>query len=99
MKHTPGPLEVVLEDADAGEKWYDIWSPIYGSVAHLSEGARSDEGRQFLKGDAFLFAAAPDLLEACERALHGLVYKVPDGYLEQTAQMLTVALIKARGES
>lgn len=64
MAHTPGPWQAVLCDADTSEKWYDIWSGGYGSVAHLSETARTDEGLRFLHGDAHLLAAAPALIEA-----------------------------------
>lgn len=65
-QHTPGPWQVVPQDMDTGAKWFDIRSATYGSVAHVSEVARSDEGRQFFRGDARLIAAAPDLLEVCK---------------------------------
>lgn len=68
-KWTPGPWQAVLCDAETSEKWYDIWSGEFGSVAHLSETARTDEGLRFLHGDARLIAAAPALLEACKAAL------------------------------
>ena len=64
MKTTPGPWQAVPQDMDTGHKWFDIWSATYGSVAHISEEARSDEGMQFFRGDAQLIGAAPDLLEA-----------------------------------
>lgn len=101
MKHTPRPLQVVLQDEDSSKKWYDIWSPTYGSVAHLSEVARSDEGMQFLKGDAYLFAAAPDLyaeLENIAYATPGL-WEDPTDFRAWAQSRARHALAKARGES
>lgn len=63
MKYSPAPWNAVLQDQDLSEAWYDIRSA-HGSVAHLNEGARTDEGLRFLKADALLIAAAPDLYEA-----------------------------------
>ena len=67
MNHTPGPWQAVLQNADSGEK-FDIWSGTYGSVTHLYETARTDEGLRYLHGDARLIAAAPDLLQALKEA-------------------------------
>ena len=64
LKICPPPWYVVPQAEDSGDKWFDIWSSTYGSIAHLYESARSDEGRQFLHADAQLIAAAPDLLDA-----------------------------------
>ena len=69
MEHTPEPWQAVLCDADTSEKWYDIWSGEFGSVAHISETARTDEGMRFFHGDAHLIEAAPALLKACKAAL------------------------------
>jgi hypothetical protein len=54
---------------------------------------------ELLRKGVNIDAVNVDLIDACDRALHGLLYTVPDGYLEQTAQILKVALKKARGKS
>ena len=110
MEHTPGPLYAELQDEETSEKWYDIRDAVYGSVAHLSETARSDEGMRFLKGDAYLFAAVPDLYEACKAA--GAILWIAEKYLEEGGQLgpeqrnfdevaplIRAALNKAEGKS
>ena len=99
MDNTPGPWQAVLCDADTSEKWYDIWSGSYGSIAHLSETARTDEGLQFLHGDARLIAAAPALLEACKAAL-ATFHNDPDDLMPWAAlmDMLNVAIARTEGK-
>mgnify|MGYP001565063465 CR=1 FL=1 len=66
-KMTPGPWSVAGPfDADTGfGKWWDVWSAT-GSVAHVAEDARSDEGIPRCKADVAaivaLMNAAPALL-------------------------------------
>ncbi len=61
-KHTPGPWHTFAPDPDAG--WLDIASPD-GTVIVGNEGIRLDEATE---ANASLIAAAPDLLEALEKA-------------------------------
>ena len=101
VKFTPGPFEAVLQLNEDGPRWFDIWSPKYGSLAHLSEHARLDESVKFLKGDAALFAAAPDLY----RVLENIANARPEGWSDPTEFVAWAqnrarhALEKARGES
>lgn len=96
-KTTPGPWQVVPQDMDTGEKWFDIWSPTYGSIAHVSENARSDEGMQFFQGDARLIAAAPALLEACKTVLAYLQAGSPVIGYTKVYDLLVEALATAEG--
>ena len=99
-KFTPGTFKAVLQMNEDGPRWFDIWSTEYGSLAHLSEHARSDESMQFLRGDAALFAAAPDLY----RELENIVNARPEGWPDPTEfvawaqNRARYALEKARGE-
>ena len=86
-KHTPGPW--VVKDHHQGFKIVCESKPY--SLAETIH----------VKANANLFAASPDLLEACERArvaLDILHEDLGSKYKSQTSLMLQRAVLKARGE-
>ena len=99
MKHTPGPLEV--------------WEPAHDTVNSLADRPLGivKDGRQIAiicqqgsetRPNADLFAAAPDLLAACEAAEASLSNSVRDGQggiaREVNLDIVRAAIRKARGE-
>ena len=85
--HTPGPW-IVVKDGDHDRIETRIGSPI----------ARVDNMRNAYKGNARLIAAAPDLLEALELALHFI--ETPGDFQPherlEVIQDLNAALAKVR---
>ena len=57
-KTTPGPWDAALQDGDTSQKWYDICSPEFGSIAHISETTRPDDNVRRLKADALFISHA-----------------------------------------
>lgn len=55
---TPGPYEVIREDRDAGDIWFDVWSND-GSVAHCGEIANLNA----IKNAEFFAHAPTDIAE------------------------------------
>lgn len=89
-KHTPGPWEACIQDADSGEKWFDIWSA-HGSVAHVSECARPDDNLRTFRADAKLIAVAPEMFDALDKALEVISFC----YMNSPEQPKEIALIRA----
>ncbi len=91
-EHTPGPL-IVWGKGIGSNMWY-VDGPDGKRVALVDR-----------ETDARLFAAAPDLLLACEAALPLLMEAselVPDGALFDNGiaiKLLEAAIAKARGEA
>lgn len=74
-KITPGFWQALIQDADSGHKWFDIWTDL-GSIAHISEDARTDEGFKHFIADAHFIALSrnelPQVLEALDLAMEAL---------------------------
>lgn len=101
-KHTPGPWDVEYENADynGGGQWYNagpakVWFPY--NVKKQEE----DEA----KANAYLIAAAPELLEVLRDALDSLDYverTLPGlsgyGVRQERIQKARAAIAKATGE-
>jgi hypothetical protein len=100
-KHSPGPWQAELDDS------YRIRAPHGGAVATLGflRGAFGSKGRiRHEEGiaNARLIAAAPELLEACEKALEWVWdadLTVPSCVMpdESMIRMLNAAIAKAKG--
>ena len=83
MKHTPGPWEVTFVDSDFPKQHY-VYAriePEVGYVGYESMGVYHDSGirkrrlatlNDTARANAYLIAAAPDLLEACKDALSAM---------------------------
>jgi hypothetical protein len=90
-KHTPGPW-IVYEFVDG----YDIRAPeaeCYVATASDPEAVWGAIGRE---EDAYLIAAAPELLEALENLLK--VHEGEGGTQYNAADMARAAIAKAKGE-
>ena len=104
-KHTPGPWSWSYSDATFARP-IAVTSDVGNFPDVLTVSEDEDGPRAYIKtGDAYLIAAAPDLLEACQRALDVFGDKVlPDRPTEQEARefeavlCLTAAIAKAKGE-
>ena len=89
-QHTPGPLEYFF----GGGTGAFIVEPDGTVVAKLSV-IENTSGHSALVANARLFAAAPELLEACEGLL-GLAER--DGWLHVAVNQARAAIAKAKGE-
>lgn len=103
-KHTPGPLF-----AGALESGTIVHDSPYGTIAYRLYPASGDEGRKSerTQADAILYAAAPDLLEACKRLLHEittddarreLTRRYGDAHWMQSVETARAAIARATGE-
>lgn len=54
---TPGPITVVREDSEGGDIWFDLWSDVHGSTAHVGEMAHASDNIHRTKADAELYVA------------------------------------------
>lgn len=90
MNHTPGPW--VVDGDDDG--LFIRMEALSGKDEYLAIYA-SDNPEQ-READAFLIAAAPDLLDACEEAVDALEAYAPNLKVIAT---LEAAIAKARGEA
>ena len=95
-KHTPGPYHVAVEDRRALESRCSVWGPQSDApLAVIPDGPTA-------QADAHLFAAAPDLLQACRSAL-GVLYASKSGRKEWNKHsliaigLLESAIQKAEG--
>lgn len=66
-KHTPGPFEAA---PDAYREFWTVYAP--DPSEHASAGDLMVVADNLTEGNARLFAAAPDLLEACKSAVFRL---------------------------
>lgn len=82
-EHTPGPLEARKGDVLNPDRTYGVVKLLSRETCRMIDGDESAYGQRTEivaevcaadngtdKADAILFAAAPDLLEACEKAQH-----------------------------
>ncbi|HEU4731722.1 MAG TPA: hypothetical protein VFT22_27690 [Kofleriaceae bacterium] len=95
-KHTPGPWE-----ADAG-KPIVIWGP-FPHRSRIAEVIQEWQGtRNVVEANAKLLTAAPDLLAACELAIHdleALSLAIRPLASSESIAALRAAIAKARGGS
>ena len=93
-KHTPAPWHHSPELSRTGCEL--VYAGDKHLVANVGSFGRSDETN---RANAWLVAAAPELLEACETALHEL--RIRCGYKGQEAAYveLSAALAKATGRA
>ena len=105
-KFTPGPWRVDatvslgaygVSTAYGDHKGYDgqMYPSQVCSVLTDSTRARA-ESRDVRDANAELIAAAPDLLEACEDALHDYEAGMPPGHVGSTVLKMRAAIAKAR---
>ena len=87
MKHTPGPWRI--EDIESTQPYteYDVYADDH-RVMHVHD---IDDGAE---ANALLIAAAPDLYEACKRAL---VYIQSDPAVYPLISAIKNAIAKAEG--
>ena len=102
-QHTPGPLHVVFNEVKRGYKGYRVETSAGYITAEIVE----------KEPDAYLYAAAPDLLAALEESLHALERlateeargnKAPTGLAPRTEardlwDRARAAIRKAKGDS
>jgi len=102
MKHTPGPwiAHPCPPDVNKGNFW--IAGPLtldgYSDIAEIN--TVTTRGHDETKANAFLMAAAPELLEACKAALNFLDYIPPSDKKwskVEVLDMLDAAIAKAEG--
>lgn len=96
-KHTPGPWKFGYESIDPN------WAIVTGAGGHIVANVNSESGPDLpplvsaklpQEANARLISAAPELLEACERALYCVKYRDPQVYGE-----MVKAIAKATGET
>ena len=99
IQHTPGPWST---DDMMGGIWGPDGKPIQTCGQHAIDfGKGSEEARD----NAFLIAAAPDLLEACKESLNALLDYVETleklgadlNYGHKVIEQLNFAIAKSRG--
>lgn len=90
---TKGPLTVRQDEKSS--RWAFVIAPDGRTIADVWN-VPGTQGAQAL-ADATLYAAAPDLAEACEAALEHMEWSTEQGHAAYL--QLTAALAKARGES
>lgn len=100
-KHTPGPWKIVPQsngesliarEFETGNQMRPKGLRIVGFVMQRGDSLRADEA------NANLVAAAPELLEACERALIPLTGGGEFFSADDAVQCINAALAKARGQ-
>ncbi len=101
-KHAPGPLSFSAQTGPAGHCFIaQVWGPDGCSVAEIVP----TEDRVEATAYARLFAAAPELLEACRRADAGIsdwklgeaISPVAADYVAAVQNALRAAIEKAEG--
>ena len=101
VKHTPGPWEVVLFfPDDCKDEGYWIRDEInrnWIARVHRWNGApRSPDATS--KANAYVLAAAPDLLAACKDALEEIIVSIPGRAANPIIRRLEAAIAKATGK-
>jgi len=100
VTHTPGPWEARRLEADGHiltrEGW-EIRTPVWDVATWRAQGAPIRK-----KEDAFLIAAAPDLLAACEATVDAMI-RYRDGgedgdFWNEATAMGRAAIAKVKGE-
>ena len=86
-KHTPGPWVVILSPADHDE-FEDVTSNVSMPICQFW---RKGYGVEAHAANARLIAAAPDLLDACRKALYAIKGREHDQFIRD-------AIAKATGE-
>ena len=100
MSHTEGPWEINWSTSSGNQTLgFHITGPKYGSLNPVCFGSENGTGE--IRENAYLIAAAPELLEALIKAEEVLTFEHGGEPIDLTETLATAraAIAKARGQS